>query len=275
MELFHYRLAWRGAAMTAGDHGRGDLRGGTDFVATLPFERYQNLRSVDIRASFQNPYQSLMVRDYREPVAVPVYLLLDVSASMGCGNTLQKMLRFARMCAASAFHAGDPLGIWACDSQILWEYCLPLSSNIALTDDWSRRFASIRPQARNTGAFIELAAYLGQRRALVFLLSDFYLPDAQLRTLLEAMFRHEIVPVMLTPTPDFGRSSRWAWLNLQDPETGRFRQVMMRPALRARWLDEHALRQQRLQALFSAYGRRPLRLADNFSADDISRYFLV
>ncbi|QFY42096.1 hypothetical protein F6R98_05185 [Candidatus Methylospira mobilis] len=274
IELFHYRLAWRGPAMAAGDHGRGDLRGGSDYASTLPFDRYQNPRSVDMRASVQNPYQTLMVRDCRERVSVPVYLLLDVSASMGCGKILEKMLRFAQMCAASAFHAGDRLGILACDSRILWEYCLPLSANAALTDDWGRRFANIRPQARNTDAFIDLASYLGRQRALVFLLSDFYLPDAQLRTLLEALFRHEVVPVQLAVAPDFGLQPRWGWLNLQDPETGLLRQVMMRPALRRRWLDEYAMRQQRLHALLTGYGRRLLPLADDFGTDDVTRYFL-
>jgi uncharacterized protein (DUF58 family) len=275
MELFQYRLSWRGSAMAVGDHGRGDLRGGTDFSATLPFDRYQNPRYVDIRASFQNPFQTLMVRDYREQVSVPVYLLLDVSASMGAGNILQKMLRFIRMCVASTFHAGDPVGIFACDSEIRWDYCLPLSSNVALTDDWVRRFANIRAQARNTEAFIELVPYLGRQRALVFLLSDFYLPDAQLRALLEALFRHEVVPVQLAVAPDFRFPMNWGWGSLQDPETGRLRQVMMRPALRAGWLADHALRQRRLHALFAGYGRRPLFLSDSFDADDITRYFLM
>ncbi|MEI9901029.1 MAG: DUF58 domain-containing protein [Hyphomicrobium sp.] len=81
-----YRLPWRHAR--AGVH-RSKLEGsGGFFRDVVPLVRSPDPRRLDLRISARDPFGGLHVRRFEHKAAVTVYVLVDVSASMGfCGST--------------------------------------------------------------------------------------------------------------------------------------------------------------------------------------------
>ncbi|MFG5407037.1 hypothetical protein ABXN37_01885 [Piscinibacter sakaiensis] len=94
--------------------------------------------------------------------------------------------------------------------------------------------SSAPTSGRDALGLLEAAAVLG-RRGLVFLVSDFHLPLAQVERLLDGLAVHELVPVLLWEPDEFDLGPRAGLARLRDPETGERRLVWWRPALRARW----------------------------------------
>ena len=74
--------------------------------------------------------------------------------------------------------------------------------------------------------------------------------------------QHETRPLSL------GRLARWV-----DLESGERRLLWLRPALRARWVEQLEARAQALDALFHRHRLRPLRLVDGFDADAVTAHF--
>ncbi len=77
--------------MRAGAH-RGTLAGSgglfRDFVSLLD---YPDPRRIDLRVSVRDPFEAIHVRRFEQNSAISVYVLVDVSASMGFGGGNGKM----------------------------------------------------------------------------------------------------------------------------------------------------------------------------------------
>lgn len=80
---------------------------------------YPDPRRIDLRASVRAARSEWLVRVHLQRAAVPVQVLVDVSASMRFGtrrSKLQVAADFVEALGYSAFRAGDPLGMLAFDS---------------------------------------------------------------------------------------------------------------------------------------------------------------
>jgi hypothetical protein len=108
---------------------------------------------------------------------------------------------------------------------------------------------------------------------LVFLVSDFHLPIAEMPTLLRQFAPHELVPVVVWDPLEFALPAQRGLAPLVDLETGRRRLVWWRPALREKWLEHGRAHRAALMALFSAQRLQPLIIDGAFDADAVTRHF--
>ena len=134
-----------------------------------------------------------------------------------------------------------------------------------------RRFV---PSGRNADGLAIAHQYLGRRRALVFLVSDFHFSLSSLEAVLDSLALHEVVPVTLWDAREFELPPGPGLDSWQDSETGKRRMLLVRPAVQTRLTQMFAARRATLEALFLKRGLRPLFITGDFSTDALTQHFL-
>ncbi len=273
---FHYQISWRAQGGHPGRHAGAQLGGGFEFQGYTPFTSQPDPRNLDVRAIIADPFGQLLVKSFRQRAAIPVYVLADLSASMGFRGKTSKidlLAEFAEATAWSAWRTGDPFGFFGCDGEIRWDLSLPLRWHKGMAAELRGRIEGFQPKSGQHQGLLEAAAHLGRQRALVFLVSDFHLPIDKLEALFDAFVRHDLVPVLLWDSGEYEHLPRWGLAELQDAETGERRRLFLRPSLREKLRESFAERRAELVQLCARHGREAFFLIDRFDPDAMTRYF--
>ncbi|HEY9212152.1 MAG TPA: DUF58 domain-containing protein [Ancylobacter sp.] len=266
-----YRLGWRPEGVFPGAHpGHGEGVEG-EFRRHVSLLRHPDPRRIDLRVSLRDPTGELHVRQFSPRRSVAVAALVDLSGSMGFGNDASRIADLCALLAVSAQRSGDSFALFGCDAHVREEASLPLSRRRGIEAEVRERLLLARPAGSGVDGLFEAADRLPARRSLVFLVSDFLMPLTQIERLLEALWRHDVVPVVVRDSGAESELPRWGLIEIADLETGGHRLVLMRPGLRERWRQEAAERHQALDALFARHGRRPFHLVDALDADALAR----
>jgi uncharacterized protein (DUF58 family) len=164
----------------------------------------------------------LHVKSFKEERDLTVIFALDVSASLNfgpTGRTKQDIMReVAAVLAFASFRKHDRVGLLLFSEGV--EYFLPPAKGEATRAHIFRTLAEFQPQ-RNTTNISSVLAYLTktvQRRAVVFLFSDFHAADFSQAMKVLAV-HHDLVPVWIRSRQekDLPRSGLTA---VRDLETG-------------------------------------------------------
>jgi len=273
---FHYRLPWRTGGRLLGQHASRATGAGYEFRGHARFLDAPDGRRLDLRASLRDPHETLLVRVFDQRSAVTVIVVADVSASMAyAGNRrrLDVLADFTAACARSAWRTGDRFGFVACDQRVRSELYQP---PIRMAGTGARLGTALRNLETFPGAptaLCDIMAWVPNRPALIFLVSDFFLPPELLRRALAPLSRHTIVPVVLEDPSEWDPGLRFGLVSLRDPESGDTQTVFWRPALRRRLQRTFETRRTQVAKLFRDLGLRPLWIRGEFDADHVTRYF--
>lgn len=275
-QLIHYRIAWRSRWTFPGGHASSHSGGGLEFSHHANLLDGADPRRLDLHASLKDPFANWLVRRFRQRSGISVYVLADLSASMGFAGKYRKLDVLADLVSAlgySAHRAGDRFGFLGCDEEVRAQWFTPASQHAATGSAIAQRLRQFAPQGRHAGALAEAAAHLGRQRSLVFLVSDFHFELAQLDALLARLTRHQLVPVVIWDRAEFAPPSRWGLARLRDSESQRTRFVVFTPRFARDLARAYAQRKARLEAHFMQHNTRPLFLLDGFRADQVTAYF--
>ncbi|WP_428030215.1 DUF58 domain-containing protein [Ancylobacter sp.] len=266
-----YRLRWRPEGIFPGAHpGRGEGSEG-EFRRHVSLLRLPDPRRIDLRVSLRDPYGELHVRQFAPRRAVPVAALVDLSGSMRFGEAVQQ--RVADLCAVlalSAVRSGDSFALFGCDARVNEAASLPFARRRGLEEEVRQRLAGAQPHGVGASGLLDAAEGLPRRRSLVFLVSDFLMPATEIDRLLDALWRHDVIPVIVRDGAMEENLPRWGLIEVGDLETGAARLVLMRPSLRARWLRDARERRLALGAHFTRRGLRPVDLKDALDTDALA-----
>ena len=285
VDEFHYQLprrfgGWRPGAQRGLSQGSGQ-----EFAAHRRLFDHPDPRRIDLRASVRDGHGDWLVRIHRLRVAIPVHMVVDVSASMHFGAERRKLDVVADLVEAlgySAFRAGDTVGLLAFDQREREDLLVPARHSRGNGSLMAKILRECRATPGATPS--DDSALAGLRRAterlvsrggLVFLASDFHWPVAALGELLPQFAPACVVPLVVwdpaeTEPPD----ARAALVALSDAETGSRRSLWMRDSLRTRWRNAVAARRAELTDLFNAHGMPPFHLHGRFDAEALTRYFM-
>lgn len=262
-----YRLRWRprtqrpGAHPALGDGGEGSFRG------LLPLLARPDPRRLDVRAYIRDPFENLKVRTFAPRRAVTVTALLDTSGSMGFGILRHEVARLVGTLAASAVACGDAFGLLGADAAVRQDLHMPAAARRGLAQEAMARVRAASFGRRGASGLLAAATRLSRHRGLVFLVSDFLMPRAELSDLLDALIAHDVVPVVVRDSRAEGHVPSFGLLEAIDAETGGRRLIFVRPSLRARWQQEARARLEALDGLFLERGMTPFHLIDRFDPD--------
>ncbi len=193
---------------------------GIEFSEVRQYEPGDDVRAIDwnVTARMGAPY----IKKYVEERELTVLLAVDVSASSAFTTTgTSKRELAAEVAATLAFSAvanNDRVGLVAFTDRI--EEYVPPAKDRRHVLHIIRELLYLQPQGRSTSitAALTYIARVQKRRAIVFLLSDFF-DEGYEQQLRAAALRHEIVALTLADPreealPDVGL------VDLQDAETG-------------------------------------------------------
>ncbi|PXW28554.1 DUF58 domain-containing protein [Paraburkholderia caballeronis] len=277
---FHYRLPGRAGGFRPGSHPGTSFGVGQAFALHARLFDHPDPRRVDLRASLRSVPREWLVRLNLQRVAVPVHLLIDVSASMHFGSRRTKLASAAEFAAAlgySAFRAGDRVGMLAFDDAPRDDLYLPARYGRATGDAMAAALLRCEPPQREPGSGIDgLARTFGRiagEAGLVFVVSDFHWPLDGLPAALDLLVNACVVPMVVWDDAEVEPPASGALLRVHDAETGAPRTLWLRERTRASWRERVAQRRATLVRAFGQRGIRPFWMNGGFDADRLTQYF--
>lgn len=269
-----YRLGWHSSAVYPGTHRGKWPASGHTFLRHDPLLAHPDPRRIDVRVSMLDPLQRYQIRSFQQPSAINLYVLADLSASMSLHASYSKQASLAqltRVLAESAQVMGDRFGFIGCADTIMADWHLPATREFPRILRLAQALERTHLQAKTT-ALQAAWKYLPNQRALVFLVSDFHLPLAQLADILASLQTHTVIPLVFWDINEYENLPNWGLANLADMETGQQRLYCITPALRKRLLNAYLTRQAQLQECCRRYGMEPLFFTSAFSSAHLNDY---
>lgn len=274
---FHYRIPGRPLGARPGAHvSRAEGTAGV-YLGLRPLIARPDPRRIDLRRSAADPFEQWLVRTMSERIAIPVYVVADVSASMGFGGLGGKQRTLADLvesAAQSAWHTGDPFGCVAADTEVRTALTWPAMHARGQGSRIAEALRTTRLEGRSAAGLLEAARHLGRRRALVLLASDFHFPPDFARAVLASFARHYVVPIVVWDAAEVVTPAQRGWIEVADSESATRRFLWLRPAFAERVRTAVAGRREMLAALFRSLGLRPLYLEAGFDPARVTRHFL-
>ena len=272
----HYRLARRARGLRPGTHAGSQRGDGLETITHVALLHARDPRRLDLLASARDPMRRLLVRSARQRSSITVFVLADLSASMGTGDGAPKMQMLADLTAAlawSAWRCGDAFAFFGGDARLRRDFVHAPGRERGAGAALAARLRGFAPGGAGSDGLLAAASLIARANALVFLVSDFHMPVARVNALLAALARHQVVPMVLVDSREVVAPRHAGIARLRDSETGEQRTVAVTPGLRERVHRDAAAHRERLSAVFSRHGVSALRLEDRFDADRITRHF--
>ena len=274
----HYRVAGAAVGLFPGHHRSRSGTSGFEFRGHAALQDAPDVRRLDLHASLRDPFGGWIVRLHSERKSIPVAMVADLSASMGFEGAQRKLdvlADFAESLAWSAWRTGDSFGFVGCEERVLPAFTQLQSRVRGAGVALAQRLRTLQPQGRSARALREAHRHLPRPRALVFLVSDFHLPLAEVETVLDSLASHDVVPIVLWQPAEFALGAARGLAQVREPESGAQRWLWWRPALRERWAAAHDERREALLQAFRARRLAPMFIEGAFDADAVTRHFLA
>lgn len=284
MQDIHYRLARRPVRGWPGQHRSRAPGPGLDVHAFAPLSQHADARRLDIHVSARDPFARWIVRLPRQRSGITLIVLADLSASMAFGGASPAdAARPAKQHVAadlldalghSAWRTGDAIAFAGAEARALPEWTLMPTRRRGASALMAQRLRQAVLRGSGSAGMVQAAVEHGRRRdSLVFVVSDFHWPQADLDALCAALASRDVVPVVCWSAGEFDGWPQRGLADVQDLETGERRTVLFTPALAARMQREGEARRAALRQRFRASGWRPFFVSGPLDADALNRYF--
>jgi uncharacterized protein (DUF58 family) len=234
--------------------------------------RYPDARRIDLRATLRDPFGETHVRRFEQRSAIDVYAVVDLSASMSFVGAVDRFAVACDICAALAFSAtrlGDRFGLIAGGDVVSARVFCPATRSRRAALRAVDKLREESPAGASVEGLKDAAKRLGAARKLVLLISDFRWSTRLTRSVFDLLALHDVLQVALVDSCELD-PPRWGLLELRDPETARRRLMVMRPALREKWIDAEARRRDRLIELAAGRLRPPIFIENRFDPKSLS-----
>jgi len=274
MEEFHYRIPWRSGSAHPGHHKSRASGGGYEFHGHTSLINAGDPRHLDVRASLSAPFGQYRVRQFLQTSIIPVMILADLSASLAIGCKPMLLARISAAIAHSARRTGDPCGFIGIAENDRPGLTFPLRRHKMLGLTLVRELNQFPFRGTGLTDKIQWSTWLGRRKSLVFLMSDFHFPLATLESILQQLHPHDVVPVVLWLQEEWTPPVRWGVARLKDPESKTTRLLWLHPAKTRELEQRFQKRRGQITQICQHYGRPPFFVVDTFQPDALNRYFL-
>ena len=273
---FHYRLPRRLGAWRPGSHPSSSLGAGQEFVSHMSLYDRPDPRRLDLRASLRSIRGDWLIRVNRQRAAVPVQVIVDVSASMSFGSPRSKLhvvADFVEALGQSAFRVGDSLGMSAFDTAERMDLFVPPLLSRATGTLMASLLRACEARGRGVDGLNDVAMRYAGRAGLIFLISDFHWPLERLEPVLDLFAHAYVVPMVVWDAAEVQPPARSGLLPVWDVESQSQRTMWVRPKLRAQWIDAVERRRAELTTVFARRNIVPFEIIGEFDGEAMSKYF--
>lgn len=273
---FTYTIPWRSSSVHFGGH-RGLQRGlGFEYRGNVPLVDYPDPRRMDLRQTLRDPYDQVQVKLFNQDNTTPVFAVCDLSSSMqfkGQQRKLDQAMEIAASIAYSAFETGDVFSFIGYNQHVLEEMTLPLSHHVHQAFEVIGELSAYHQMRVGSDGILEVPQYLSMNKGLVFWISDFHMPIAQIEQAFNMMSMHQVIPVVIWDDREHSKLPKFGFGNMIDPETGMSRTIFFREAVRQQFEAAFAARKQALEDVFSRFESQPIYISGKFDPESMSHYF--
>lgn len=273
---FTYHISWRSRSRRPGRHKSNQRGMGMEFRGHTTLLSYPDPRRIDIRQTIRDPMEQVHVRIFNQKSVTPVFVLCDMSGSMQYGSTKKKFevaADIAQSVAQSATRNRDLAGFIGFDDVVREDWLCTLSARPHTIQEMAEQLRHYQPAEVGSRGVLECVRLLPRERSLIFMISDFHMPMADLEEALVLMQRHHIVPIVLWDSAEYTDLPEFGITSVTDPETGAKRTLFLRKDYRNRILQAFADRRKAIEDLFLRYDMQPFFVENRFDADHLSEYF--
>ncbi len=274
--IFYYRKSAQ-YNVFPGAHTGKTVGNGLLFKQHKPLIAAPDPRHIDLRASMLNPFSQYQVKSFQQQSRLNVFLLADLSASMGYQGQYHKqqaVIDCLLSIAKSTHLIGDRFGFVGCSDQLKSPLLIsPATLQQGRANEIAKQLKSTVLSGQASG-LLQAADYLPDSSALVFLLSDFYMPESFIEQQMQRLNKHTVIPLVLWDKKESSDLPRWGIVKLTDMEQGKTRTLWMRPSLKTKIQLAFKQKQQQLQHCFRRFGCEPIFMEQGYSASLINQYFL-
>lgn len=273
---FSYHIGWRSRGRHPGRHSSIQTGLGMEFRGHAPLIAYPDPRRIDLRQTLRDPFEQIFVRLFNQKSSIPVYVVCDLSGSMGFAGERSKLELAAEISASAAYSAyrvNDPFGFVGFDDRIREDWLFTSTTKVHGAFELAERLRLYKPAGGGAAGLLDADRFLSRERALVFLISDFHMPSDTLEQALSGLMRHHVVPVVLWDGAEYRKLPEFGIASVTDCETGARRTLFLRKGYRERIAQVFAERRDMLRKLFMRYDMPPFFVEETFSADDMTEYF--
>ena len=274
--LFDYHISWKSKGKHPGRHKSNQRGMGIEFAGYTTLLSYPDPRRIDIRQSIRDPLGEIYVKMFNQRSATPVMIVCDLSASMNFGGKNKKInlaAEVAQSIAHSAIDRHDALGLVGFDDEIREDWLAPISfrSQHAMTlINELKKFTSTNKSNR---AIKDLYQYMPRERALIFFISDFHIPEADLENCLSNLMRHHVVPIVLWDKKEYINLPNFGIVTITDPESGKKDTLFLRKKLKEKIVDSFEKRRAAITKAFMNFDIPPFFVDEHFDANKMTEYF--
>lgn len=255
---------------------RSSFKGqGLEFENVRPYQEGDDLRTIDWNVTARS--QSLYVKSFKEERELTVLLLVDVSASGYYGHDkylkIDKIAELGALLAFSVIHNQDKIGLILFSNEI--ELYLRPQKNVSHVLRVIRELLYFKPKYLGTDVkkALKFAGKVQKKRAICFMISDFYAADFSLQASLIAK-HHELIAIQVQDTyeqyfPSLGL------LTLQDLESNQLKVISTSDLLTQKnYQEDHQKHQKTIKQLFEKIGVNLIKMTTkDSSAKMLYRFF--
>lgn len=273
---FSYQIGWRTRGRHPGRHASAQRGLGMEFCGHAPLIAYPDPRRIDMRQTLRDPFDQVWVKIFNQKSSIPVYVVCDLSGSMGFAGHMRKLEIAAEIAASaawSAFRVNDPFGFIGFDEEVREDWLFSSTTRVHGAFDLTERLSHYRPGHVGAHGLQDVNRFLSRERSLVLLVSDFHMPLDQLQQSLTMLLRHHVVPLVLWDAAEYRNLPEFGVAGVTDCETGARRTLFLRRDLRERIQQAFEDRRAALKKLFMDLDMPPLFIEDGFEPDDLTEYF--
>lgn len=283
MQDFSYRFPDKVFGHVPGAHSGTALGSGDRFAGFADLFDYPDPRRLDIRASLrhqagdvtQQAQKRWLVKRYQQRASITLWLLADISQSMSVSSVNhQRLATLAHMIAHSAIGYGDRFAMAAFDSH--WRQdvtVMPTTQRSMPAFAVEQLMKAAPPEAPGAEGLLQTADLVNNKRAMVFLASDFCFDLSLVEKSLRKLSQYTVIPIVWRHDDVDHFPSHAGWAETRDAETGQRHSVWMRKGMKKRWqqkMDEHF---EQLTSCFMRYRIRPLFVEGEVTPQQLTDYF--
>lgn len=273
---FDYRPGFRPRGLMPGAHKGLAAGAGHELRDRVSLLEHPDPRRLALRSSVQDPFNQLHVHVFNQHSRIPVHVILDLTASMGCEGLERKWqltMDFVEALAFSVWRSGDQFGVIS-DVPAHSDLQLHATRSESLVSACIAALRDHSPAAITQPDWLSLAEGVPAAPGMVFLVSDFHGADASLEAGLASLTTlHDVVPVVVWDPAEDLPQRRGGFLLTRDAESGVERHIWLRPGLRKRLKAAADERRAALAVLFRSFGLEPLFLGQQVDPDRLNAYF--
>ena len=276
IKSFDYHIGWRSRGRNPGRHASTQRGMGMEFRGHTTLLSYPDPRRIDIRQTIRDPLEQVYVRLFNQKSATPVFVICDLSGSMNFGAKKRKIklaAEIAESVAQSASEHHDPFGFIGFDEKVREDWISTTSFKSHHAIAMAESLKDFHPAPVDCKGITEVYRYLPRERSLVFLISDFHMPNEVLEEGLSNLLRHHIVPIVLWDAAEYRNLPEFGLANVTDAETGEKRTLFIRKELREKIVQSFENRREEIYELFMRYDMPPFYVEGEFDADSLTEYF--